>query len=202
MIIRLWMEKTGPMIFLSHLELMKTLERSFLAGGVKLVHSQGYNPRPHMNFALPLAVGVAAKSVILELELRESNDFSKVSLPRGLRIVDYKEVEKGPFLMSKVRSATYKIEGEIEKLARLEGSEALSYKRKNKRGRIKERDARDFILSYEIKEDYLDLHLKAGSQANLKPAELLEVLLGDKDLVHSYDITLLDVFGENMESLW
>lgn len=202
MLIRLWIEKTGPIMFLSHLELMKTLERSFKSAGIRMAHSQGFNPRPQMNFALPLAVGVEAKKVVLELELIEASDFSKVSLPRGLRVVDFKEVEKGPSLMSRVRAAAYRIEGELDRLAKLETQEALKYTRKNKRGRIKSRDARDFILAYEIKEDYLDLILKAGSQANLKPTELLQVLLENRDLVHSYDIVLLDVFDEEMKSLW
>lgn len=203
MLIKIWMEKTGSMIFLSHLELMKTLERSFKAGRVKMAHSQGFNPRPLMNFALPLAVGVEAKKMILELELSEDQvDFSEVWLPRGLKIIDYKEVERGPSLMSRVDRASYEIFGELQGLSRLESVEPLLYTKKNKRGRVSSRDARDYILDFKKIEGGYSLMLKAGSQANLKPADLLEAVLEDPDEVHSYDISLVDVFDKEGKSLW
>lgn len=202
MLIRILMKKMGSMMFLSHLELMKTLERSFKAAGVVMDHSKGFNPRPLMQFALPLAVGVEAKELILEVELLEDNDFSQVVLPRGLEILDYKEVEKGPSLMSRVGQARYRIEGDLDKLRGLEEGASLVYERRNKRGRVNVRDARDFILDYKKEDDAYIFLLKAGSQANLKPTELLEVILEDKEDVHSYDIILEKIFDLEGESLW
>ncbi len=203
MLIKIWMEKLDSMMFLSHLELMKTMERCFKAAGIKMAHSQGFNPRPQMSFALPLAVGVEAKKMILEVELdQEEVDFSSLALPRGLRIVDYKRSEKGPSLMSRVARAEYLIQGDLDKLARLEADEPLAYQKKNKRSRIKKREARDYILSSSKEEEGYRFLLRAGSEANIKPTDLLEALLEDKDQVHSYEICLLDIYDDEGRSLW
>lgn len=205
MVIRLWMVKEGLMMFLSHLELMKTLERCFKSAGLPMAHSQGFNPRPLMNFALPLAVGIEAQKLLLEIELIEGTDatlLEEVKFPRGLSLESYKEVEKSPSLMSLVASAKYLISGDKEKLSRIEGQEPLLFSKRNKRGRYRERDAREFILSFEEKPQGYEFLLQAGSQANLKATDLLLSLLEDEEELYYYNIRLMDVYGPEGNSLW
>lgn len=205
MVIRLWMIKEGPMMFLSHLELMRTFERCFKSARLPISYSQGFNPRPIMNFALPLAVGVEAEKLLLEIELKEGSDASLlegVDLPKGLHLKDYKLVEKGPSLMSLVVSARYHISGDKEKIQKIKTKEALPFLKRNKRGRYNKKEARELIISYEEKGDGYDFLLKAGSRANLKPTDLLMSLLEKKEEVHSYNLRLLDVYDEKGKSLW
>lgn len=205
MVIRLWMKKEGPMMFLSHLEFMKTLERCFKSARLPMAHSQGFNPRPLMNFALPLAVGVEAQKLLLEIELQEESCLStldSVVFPRGMAIIDKKVIEKGPSLMSRVASAQYRITGDRDKLRRIHDQTPLFFSKRNKKGRYRQQDAREYLLSFlEIPEGY-EFLLRAGSEANLKPTDLLLSLLEQPDEVHAYNIRLLDVYDTEGISLW
>ena len=51
-------EKTGNAVWMSHLDLMRLLQRAFKRAGLHLKHTQGFNPRPSVSIALPMSVGV------------------------------------------------------------------------------------------------------------------------------------------------
>lgn len=204
MLCRIRMKRSGLMIFLSHLELMKTLERSFKRSGIPMLYSQGFNPRPLMNFAFPLSVGIGAEELLLELEMKDETPLDllhEVKLVEGLEIVEVKEVEKGPSLMSLVAQADYRIQGDLETLEKIKGDEALLFLKRRKKGPPREVNARDFLLDYRF-EDALYVRVLAGSAANLRPQDLLLALLGDADQVHDYSITLLKVYDEEGNPLW
>ena len=54
---RLKFTKTGRAKFISHLDLSHTIQRAFFRAGLKMRHSQGFNPHPIMSIAIPLSVG-------------------------------------------------------------------------------------------------------------------------------------------------
>ena len=66
---RLLFEKTGRAIWISHLDLMRLFQRAFKRAGLKLKHTQGFNPRPSVSIALPLSVGVESICELLDFEL-------------------------------------------------------------------------------------------------------------------------------------
>lgn len=66
---RLFFEKTGNAVWISHLDLMRLFQRAFKRAGLALKHSQGYNPRPMVSIALPLSVGVESRCELLDFEL-------------------------------------------------------------------------------------------------------------------------------------
>lgn len=88
--------KEGNAIWISHLDLMRVLQRSFRRAGLLLKHSQGFTPHPALSLALPLSVGVASQCEIMDFELEdeESVDISGLAerlnavLPEGIRIID------------------------------------------------------------------------------------------------------------------
>jgi radical SAM-linked protein len=55
--LRLHFTKEGRARFISHLDLMHTLQRSFFRAGIPLCYSKGYNPHALLWLALPLSVG-------------------------------------------------------------------------------------------------------------------------------------------------
>ena len=74
---RLFFEKTGNAIYISHLDLMRLFQRAFKRAGLLLKHTQGFNPRPSVSIALPLSVGVQSYCELLDFELEgecPSND--------------------------------------------------------------------------------------------------------------------------------
>lgn len=66
---RLLFTKTGDAVWMSHLDLMRLMQRAFKRAGLPLKHTQGYNPRPSVSIALPLSVGVESVCELLDFDL-------------------------------------------------------------------------------------------------------------------------------------
>jgi len=66
---RLLFEKTGRAVWISHLDLMRLFQRAFKRAGLKLKHTQGFNPRPSVSIALPMSVGVQSHCELLDFDL-------------------------------------------------------------------------------------------------------------------------------------
>ena len=66
---RLLFEKVGRSVWISHLDLMRLFQRAFKRAGLKLKHTQGFNPRPSVSIALPLSVGIESVCELLDFDL-------------------------------------------------------------------------------------------------------------------------------------
>ena len=64
--LRLRFEKTGRAVYISHLDLMQTLQRACSRAGYSLKYSEGFNPHPQISVALPLSVGAASRIELSE----------------------------------------------------------------------------------------------------------------------------------------
>src|SRR5712692_11476874 len=95
---RLTFSKGEPVRYISHLDLMRTWERILRRAGLKLAHSQGFNPRPRLVFAAPLSVGVTSEAEIVDVDLEEElvaeELVSRVrpALPPGIHVLSAHEV--------------------------------------------------------------------------------------------------------------
>lgn len=69
--LRVLFSKTGRAVYISHLDLMHTMQRAISRAGFSLKYSEGYNPHPQISIALPLSVGMASRCEIMDLKLRE-----------------------------------------------------------------------------------------------------------------------------------
>ena len=90
--LRLRFEKTGRAIYISHLDLMATMQRAFARAGLELKYSEGFNPHPLISILLPLSVGTASVCELMDFRLREETDLAKLPerltavLPEGIRV--------------------------------------------------------------------------------------------------------------------
>lgn len=80
---RMQFTKTGAAVWISHLDLMRALQRAFRRAGLLLKHSQGYSPHPILSIAMPLSVGVSSDCEIADFEL-ENPDVELSSLAERL----------------------------------------------------------------------------------------------------------------------
>jgi len=76
--LRLRFSKTGKAIYMSHLDLMSTLQRAFIRAGIKLKYTQGFNPHPSLSIALPLSVGLSSLCELIDFKTEN------YLLPEGL----------------------------------------------------------------------------------------------------------------------
>ena len=80
--LRLRFEKTGRAIYISHLDLMATMQRAFSRAGFRLQYSEGFNPHPLISILLPLSVGTASVCELMDFRLCEEADLR--TLPERL----------------------------------------------------------------------------------------------------------------------
>ena len=98
--LRLRFSKTGRAIYISHLDLMHTMQRAFSRAGYALKYSEGFNPHPQISIALPLSVGTASRCEIMDFKLKEDPDLTELprkltaALPEGIEVLEVYEPER------------------------------------------------------------------------------------------------------------
>jgi radical SAM-linked protein len=184
--VRLRFARRGPAIWLAHLDMMRTFERSVRRAGLPMRWSEGFNPRPQMTFALPIGVGLATEDDYVDLSLTEDLDPSDVQnrlnpcLPQGLSILSAgRVVDRTVSVMSLIRAAHYLLDcpGLAGAVARIPNTQPLIVSKFSK-GKTIQVDIRPLILDLQIASpDQIRLRVKAGSSANLRPDLFLKALV-------------------------
>ena len=90
--LRLRFEKTGRAIYISHLDLMRTMQRVFARAGLELKYSEGFNPHPQISIALPLSVGTGSLCEIMDFRL--TSDTELETLPERMNAMMRKQAKK------------------------------------------------------------------------------------------------------------
>jgi radical SAM-linked protein len=102
--------------YVSVLELGKIWERSLRRAGMPLKYSQGYNPRPKLNFAAPLPVGCGSEADLLDMWLEAPVDPEMMLaalanvVPSDLSVIDVLTVPEGDAALSEqLVAAEYRV---------------------------------------------------------------------------------------------
>ena len=88
---RLAFTKADTAKFISHLDLMRTFQRSFLRAGIHIKHTEGFNPHAFVSIPLPLSVGYSSSCEVLECQvldtpLEEVPQRMNAALPAGITV--------------------------------------------------------------------------------------------------------------------
>lgn len=67
--VRLRFVKTGPLQYISHLDLQRTFGRILSRARLPLWYTQGFNPHPKLVFALPLPIGCESECELADVKL-------------------------------------------------------------------------------------------------------------------------------------
>ena len=100
--LRLRFTKTGRAVYISHLDLMHTMQRAFSRAGYALKYSEGFNPHPQISIALPLSVGAASLCEIMDFKLSGEADLAQLParlsamLPEGIQVIEAYEQQRKP----------------------------------------------------------------------------------------------------------
>lgn len=226
--LRIQYVKKDNMKFLSHLEMVRFMERAFRRMELPLKFSQGFNPHPKISFAAPLAVGVSSEAEIVEVELTESIDpkafieAHHANVPAGLEFVRAREVDGGGKLMALVQASEYLVEvrydndasdadqrQEMEKLDEFLNQDTIMIQKRNKKGKLKDINIRPFVMDAKIvlaepSRSIYRLTVATGSNGNLKPELLVEMYiksLGIDSSVEAMRVHRLQLFTESNGNL-
>ena len=187
--IRIKFSKTGDLMYISHLDLSRTMQRIMVRAGVDIWYSEGFNPQPRIVFALPLPVGVESICELMDIKINHPMDFSEIkeriqrNFPSEMKVLDVYAPE---VKFKNICYADYTIKlyspkiaaDTCEKINSLFASECMITKR-SKSGE-KEVDICSFIKSINTK--YVDGHLEidaiisAGNEDNLNPELIVEAI--------------------------
>jgi radical SAM-linked protein len=197
--LRLIFAKKKQIKYISHLDLALAWERALRRASMPLAYSQGFNPRPKMQFASGLPLGATGAAEILDIIVTEPIPPTdalariKLALPRGIALTSVEEVPlKAPALQQLLRQAEYKVTVEtdlpaetlstrIEQL--LAAGELIQTRRRQKKE--EQIDLRPWLHDLRLDqvaaaEAHLFMRLTAGQFGNLRPETVLDALgLGD-----------------------
>ncbi|MDA3940734.1 MAG: TIGR03936 family radical SAM-associated protein, partial [Spirochaetia bacterium] len=84
--------KKGKAVYLSHLNILNVFSKTLRRSGVKIKYTQGYNPKPKIEFAHPISLGIESDVEVLSITL--SSDISENelltqmnnNLPKGIKV--------------------------------------------------------------------------------------------------------------------
>ena len=170
--LRMRFSKTGRAIYISHLDLMATMQRAFSRAGFPLKYSEGFNPRPQISIALPLSVGCASRCEIMDFQLVNEVDIIKLpnrlnaALPEGIEVLEiYEPTRKNAELKWLAVEGIFEYDGrEVniiqEQLAAFFMRESILIEKKTKRG-LGEVDIRPSIREIVFDADGEAVRLKA-----------------------------------------
>lgn len=188
--------------FISHLDLLRTFERSLRRADLPIAFSQGFNPHPKISFGSVLPLGLESEGEYVDFILTEecSPDQFKHKLnqvlPSGLSILAVQQIPMDtPSLMEEINLAVYTLKVYFkfpikgEKLSGLIADflskEEILILRKSKKG-IKEVNIRPLIKKLDLietseeqkeKQEWdLSLVARTGSMGNLRADQLIEEL--------------------------
>ncbi len=186
--IRAVFAKTEPMRFTSHLDLYRAWERLLRRAGVELVFSQGFNPRPKLQLAAPLPLGITSQCEIIDFWLvKQQSELPQLrsklldEQPPGIEIQVLEIIDpSAPPLQKKVTAAEYQVRlldqvlNLDQKIETMLDSESIL---REKRG--KTYDLRPLIeeLKFEGGESRsIEMLLKAQEGGTGRPEEVLRAL--------------------------
>ena len=106
--------RSEPVKYISHLDIIRLWQRAFRRAGLELAYSEGFNPHPRLSLAAPLPLGVTSEAELMDVftvkSVSPQSLMSMVNcqLPPGIEITQACHVPlELPSLQSQVRLADY-----------------------------------------------------------------------------------------------
>jgi radical SAM-linked protein len=191
--LRLTFTKTGSLKYTGHLNLHRTLERTFRRAGLPLAYSQGFNPQPRMNLAEALPLGITSECEVMDVWLETQIDLEQAqkdldrAAPPGMQILTMREVdEQSSSLQTQVVAAEYRVtvSGGVTVDLDSRARDLLSQSTLMRERRGKHYDLRPLIESLSVEENVLVMKLSARDGATGRPDEVLKALGMEGSNVH------------------
>ena len=219
---RIVFQKSSEMRFTSHLDLMRTWERSLRRSRLPLAYTQGHHPHLKMSFGPPLPLGYRSRAEVFDLEFSQppGADLAErlnAVLPAGVSVLAFRPILfKTPSLMSELEGASYRVRFPDVFLAEaaLTGPalrdtlttrivELLRQEhvivRRSSEGQSREFDARSSIASVEPGDEegrvVLDVTVRFTARAQVRPDEVVALLVPHAD-ARSTDVERVALWAE------
>ncbi len=173
-------KKLDRLKYISHLDFMRSLNRTMRRASLPVSYSEGFNPHPVLSFPLPLPTFYTSECEIVDIafETNLSEEFILNALnenaPKGLEFFKaYEHTGK----IKDISFAVYKVTPEKMPVSIDDflSKKSIIIPKKTKSG-IKETEIRDDIIDIKIVDNSMLFTLSAGSVRNLKPDTVISAM--------------------------
>ena len=155
-LIRVKYKKEDEMIFISHLDLQRLLQRAFRRAKINLSYSEGFNPHPKMSQGEYVDIEIED-----DIEVKEFLERINEQLPDGIKFVKGQEIDpKTPSLSSIIVYGEYIFNIDLEvplskefvksRVLNFVKSKEIIITKKNKKGKKVEVDIRPMIRNFDL----------------------------------------------------
>jgi radical SAM family uncharacterized protein/radical SAM-linked protein len=196
--VRVGYRKGDPVRFISHLDLLRELERTFRRAELPLVYTEGFSPRPKLSAGPPLPLGWTSDAEWIDMELAEAWPEERLSglldllNTSGAEGVDFVVAAAMPAgvgaLGAEIGESIYKADlpcppfelafGDLEQAVAVFMAEPSVVVQRRRKGRVKDVDIRPLVRELSvIARDQVILTLATGSSGSVKPTEVLQTAL-------------------------
>jgi len=195
--------------YISHLELMRSIQRMLKRSGLPLKYSEGFNPHIILSIAVPIPVGVCGKKEFADFELKEELD-PKFVLKSLKEASDDAINPTGLFLDCKksfnsVMYASYEITittDETDKITQFLNRNEINTEKKAK-GKIKIINLKEYIYQLDFEKVQGGIRIKCllscGNEKNLNPMLIRKALLNENISFDTFNATRLAIYDGDMK---
>lgn len=175
-------EKSGRAVYISHLDLMRAMQRALKRSKIPVWYTEGFNPHIYLNFPLALSLGVTGRSEFMDFAVTEPSDLETLrdslngEMPEGLRILEIFE----PLYENKdVGFADYRIDfysdsesgGTLSLLQKMLSEDKIEVEKRSKSKGMVKTDIKPYInvVGTELHNGFLSVlvRLPAGLKMNI-----------------------------------
>ena len=222
MLVRIKYSKLGDISYISHLDIIKLMERIVRRTGLKLSYSEGFNPHPKTAFSPALQLGVQSHCEYLDMEFDEAVEedllIQKLNekTVEGINFIEAKILtDKVDSLVAFITHSRYEIavdeedENKISKIIsainKINNTNEMLLTKKTKKGNIKEYNVKEYIgtIDFERKSDGLSIFVDicSGSVKSINPKKIIELVESLEDLRGiEYDLIKLETYHKDEDT--
>jgi len=215
--------KTGYLKYISHLDVLRFIQRSVKRAGINAKYSEGFNPHMKTSFGYPLSLGTESIGEYFELELNDDMDLGlfvrkmNSAMPNEMQIMKADYSNDSESLMKRCEYAEYLIN--IESAAdenklneyfneMLTIGVIFNRQKKNKKNKLvtKEINTEErlhFINAERVKDDKIKVMavFKTQETGSMKVEELIKLITEKGFAVDYYTIMKIDALDNEMKPI-
>lgn len=215
--------KTGNLKYISHLDVLRFVQRAVKRAGINAKYSEGFNPHMKTSFGFPLSLGTESIGEYFDIELNEDIApdvfISRMNavLPKEMQVLKAAYLEDSRSLMAKSSYTEYLLNIEFvnldfNKLSELikeiaETGIVFTRQKKNKKNKsvTKEYNTKDFISYLNAVEKPEKVVIEATlinvETGSMKPSDLIKVISDNGFSIEYFTILKVEALDENKKPI-
>jgi len=216
--------KTGNLKYISHLDVLRFIQRAVKRAGITAAYSEGFNPHMRTSFGFPLSLGNESIGEYFELELIEKIDINEFIekmnsvLPQEMQILKASYTEEMVSIMARSAYVEYIMNLEFNDLdtdklndfidEMIETGVIYSREKKDKKNKtvFKEINTRDFIKSAEAKKisdskATIEAVFVTSEKGSMKTEEFIKIIEKSGFNLEYHSIMKVDSLDKNMKPI-